>query len=127
MTEPKKSGYLFTVNYAVGTDKNIQIVGNFIEGDSSEVMGEKLDMVFKALDKQRIKRLQLPTAREALEDQIEKLEELKDKLAKAAASPVKLVGAAQTQHAQTVETIRHLEEVIPKGIGYVAELEKKAA
>ena len=126
MTEAKKVGYMFTVNYAVGQDKNIQIVGNFSEGDTAEVMGEKMDTVFSALEKQRVRRLQLPTAKEALEDQIERLGEEKKKLSELAARP-RLVGQAETQAKQHKETIRVLEEVIPKGIAFVAELELKAA
>ena len=122
----KKVGYMFTVNYAVGQDKNIQIVGNFPEGADPEVMGAEMDKVFAAMERQRLLRLQIPTAREALEDQIERLEEEKKKLADFASRP-RLVGAAQTQAEQAKETIRRLEEVIPKGRAFVEELEKKAA
>ena len=126
MSEAKKVGYMFTVNYAVGTDKNIQVVGNFPEGADPECMGTELDKVFKAMDRQRLLRLQLPTAQEALSDQKERLEEEKKALAVLAAKP-KLVGVAETYHKQHLETIRRLEEVIPKGEAFVAELEKKAA
>lgn len=122
----KKVGYMFTVNYAVGQDKNIQIVGNFPEGADHETMGVEMDKVFQACEKQRVKRLELPTAQQALSDQIDRLTTEKAALAELAKKP-KLVGALETQHRQHLETIRRLEEVIPKGEAFVAELEKKAA
>lgn len=122
----KKVGYMFTVNYAVGQDKNIQIVGNFPEGADPEVMGAEMDKVFQACEKQRVKRLELPTAQQALADQVDRLATEKAALAELSKKP-KLVGAAETQHRQHLETIRRLEEVIPKGESFVAELEKKAA
>ena len=126
MSEVKKVGYMFTVNYAVGQDKNIQIVGNFPEGADPEVMGAEMDKVFSACEKQRVRRLELPTAQQALSDQKDRLETEKAALMELGKKP-KLVGALQTQHTQHIETIRRLEEVIPKGEAFVAELELKAA
>ena len=125
MTE-RKAGYVFTVAYAVGTDKNIQINGNFPLDASESEMTIELDKVFSACEKQRVKRLELPTARGALDDQIERLEEEKKALMELSVKP-KLVGQESTQAKQHSETIRRLEEVIPKGMKFVADLEKKAA
>ena len=121
-----KVGYIFTLNYALGQDKNISVNGNFAMDDSSEEMSKKLDTVFAACEKQRIKRMELPTAEQALEDQKARLDDEKKSLAKLAGK-MKLSSSEQSQASTHNSTIERLEEVIPKGEAFVAELRLKAA
>jgi len=122
----KNVGYIYTLNFALGQDKNISINGNFDKGSTPSEMSAELDKVMEALEKQRIKRLELPTAEGALEDQKERLEQEKKELAKLAGKS-KLTTAEQSQASTHNSTIERLEEVIPKGEAFVAELRKKAA
>lgn len=127
--DKKEVGYLFNAEYALGQDKRITVSGNFPLNATVEDMTTEMDKVFSALDKQRIKRLELPTARQALADQKDKLEELKKEVGKL--SLKKQAGQLRTDEKSHLEghttTIARLEEIIPKGEEFVAELEKKAA
>lgn len=122
----KNVGYIYNLNFALGQDKNITVTGNFEKSATSDEMSAELDKVMIALEKQRIKRLELPTAEGALNDQKERLATEKHELAKLGAK-IKLSTAEQSQAAGHRSTIERLEEVIPKGEQFVAELRQKAA
>lgn len=122
----KNVGYLFTLNFALGQDKNVSVNGNFAKEATPADMSAELDKVFEALDKQRIKRLELPAVEGTLNDQKDRLEQEKKSLAKLAGKS-KLTTAEQSQASQHHSTIERLEEVIPEGEIVLADLRKKAA
>lgn len=129
MSDERKPGYQFSCTIDLGQGKQTQVIGNFYQNADVGEMTTELDKVWLALDKQRIKRLELPTAQQALEDQKGKLDELKKEVGKLTLRQQagKLSSAEKAQIDNHMATINRLEEVIPKGEEFVSELAKKAA
>lgn len=129
MSEERKPGYQFSCTIDLGQGKQTQVIGNFYRDADVPEMTAELDKVWQALDKQRIKRLELPTAQQALSDQNDKLCELKTEVGKLSLKKQAghLTSAEKSQMENHLATIQRLEEVIPRGEAFVAELERKAA
>jgi uncharacterized coiled-coil DUF342 family protein len=126
-----EAGYVFTINYNLGDGKQLQVVGNFSKGATKQEMNAELDKIRQVFRRQRLVELEIPAVSNGLQEQGEKLDNvikqldtLRDQYRETAKIPVQV----RQQFHTLEETIRKMEEAIPAGKMYLAQMmEQRAA
>jgi hypothetical protein len=127
--ETKPVGYIFDTSYDLGNGKTVAIHGNFPVGFSAREMSAELDIVFDAMDHQRLKRLEIPAVRGKIEEQKNRLQEYKDEANKLVLKQQadRMTSAEKSAYESHLKNIEIFTEAIEEGEVFLADLEAKAA